>query len=293
MHRSVGIRGRRPWAALALGLSLLPAAALAQDAGFGTDIPLSLAVKQIVPDGYKVQIAPGVDASAPVSWKEGGGWKQAISGAAKGAGFTTTITNDTVRITRSGGAKVEVAESVEVPAAPVASGKASARRAAVERARHAPPARVSERPRRERVVQTRRVRDVVVEEETVSGGGFVMVGPRVARETVEVVDAKGRAGGTKVAVAVAPRAEWIVREGENLQSVLRDWSGKEGWKMVWESEFRYQIASSAKFDGDFVQAASELVRSMSHIRPLVTVTFYQGNKTIVVGNGSTDAAGAL
>lgn len=291
MHRSVGFRGWRPWAALALGLAVMPAPVLAQDAGFGTDIPLSLAVKQIVPDGYKVQIAPGVDANVPVSWKEGGGWKQAIVGAAKGAGYTAVVGADTVRISKSGGAKIEVAESVEPQVAP--TGKAQARKEAVERARRAPPARVSERPRRERVVHQRRVRSEVIEEDTVSGGGFVMVPPRVARvsQSVEVVDAKGRAGGP-AKVAIAPRAEWIVREGENLQSVLRDWSSKEGWKMVWESEFRYQIASAAKFDGDFVQATSELVRSMSHIRPLVTVTFYQGNKTLVVGNNSTDAAGA-
>lgn len=284
MHRYVGSNGRRPWAALILSLALLPAAASAQDAGFGTDIPLSLAVKQIVPDGYKVQIAPGVDSSVPVSWKEGGGWKQAITSAAKGAGYTAVVGADTVRITRSG-AKVEVAEA---PAAVEAAPKAAARREAVERARR--PERVVERPHRERrVVRERRVAEVV-EAETVSGGGFVMIPPRVARETV-VVDAKGRPHERATKVSVAQRAEWIVREGENLQSVLRDWSSREGWKLVWESEFKYQIASAAKFDGDFVQATSELVRSMAHIRPLVTVVFYQGNKTVVVGNGSTDAAG--
>lgn len=286
MHRSTG---RRPWAALVLSLALLPAVASAQDAGFGNDIPLSLAVKQIVPDGYKVQIAPGVDSSVPVSWKEGGGWKQAIVSAAKGAGYSAVVGSDTVRISR--GTKLEVAKEADA-SAPAVAPKAEARRHAVERARH-PVRHEVERPRRERrVVEERRVRRVV-EEETVSGGGFVMVPPRVAKEVREtvVVDAKGRATERVAKVSVAQRAEWVVREGENLQSVLRDWSSREGWKLVWESEFKYQIASAARFDGDFVQATSELVRSMSHIRPLVTVVFYQGNKTVVVGNGSTDAAG--
>jgi len=296
MHSNQGYRRRSAFlAALALGYGSLVGAAGAQEDGFGHNIPLAMAVKQIVPETYKVEIAPGVDPQAKVSWS-GGSWRDSLTSAAKGAGYEAKVEGDSVRIVRSG-ARVEIPEQAgepEVSAGRVSPAKPAkvdqvekverVRRAALERAQAPAP----------RKVASARQPAPVIEEETVSGGGFVMVPVRQAKAAPVAAAAPVRKGAWReVSAEPAPapvHAAWVVREGESLQAVLRDWTEREGWKLVWNSEYSYQLSSSAKFDGDFIQATTELLKSMSTVRPLVTGSFYQGNKTLVVGNDSSDGA---
>jgi Toxin co-regulated pilus biosynthesis protein Q len=47
--------------------------------GFGTDLPLAIALQQIAPAGFRVSFAPGVDPGAPVSWKGGKPWADVLA----------------------------------------------------------------------------------------------------------------------------------------------------------------------------------------------------------------------
>lgn len=67
--------------ALLLGGALLPGTALADNAfqGFGNDVPLSFAVKQIVPPNHDVYFGSAVDINTKVSWSGGGPWDQVLA----------------------------------------------------------------------------------------------------------------------------------------------------------------------------------------------------------------------
>lgn len=76
---------------------------------------------------------------------------------------------------------------------------------------------------------------------------------------------------------------WRAKQGRTLDQVLGDWADKAGWTLVFNSRIIYELQASADFDGDFVSAASSLVKSV-RANPLPLAVFYRGNKTLVVSN---------
>lgn len=58
-------------------------------AGFGTDLPLVIALQQVVPPGYQYSFAEGVNLGQPVSWEGGKAWQQVLSDmlAKEGLGY--------------------------------------------------------------------------------------------------------------------------------------------------------------------------------------------------------------
>ena len=282
-------RSHALWAALCLCVST---PAFAQDAGFGNKIPLGMAVKQIVPPNYTVQMGSGVDPEAKVSWS-GGGWKGALASAAKGAGYGVTISGDTVKVVRTG-AKVETESSGEPEASASRAPETRRRAERVEREEPRRPSRWKEVRRESRPdrAPSPRVRVASAEpSESVSGGGFVMIPVRGAEPKDAPAVRKGAWREASAGAPVAAGPALVVREGDNLHAVLKEWTAVNGWRLVWNNEFSYKLNSSARFSGDFVTATSELLKSMKGVRPLITASFFNGNKTLVVGNDSSDGAG--
>jgi len=68
--------------------------------GFGTDVPLSFAARQIVPEGLRVQYGPGFETDALVSWVGGKPWNRALQEAIRPLGLRMTLAGRTVTITR-------------------------------------------------------------------------------------------------------------------------------------------------------------------------------------------------
>ena len=66
--------------------------------GFGDRIPLSFAVRQIVPPAVKVTYGPGADPNARVDWKGGQAWNRVLSEAVKPLGLRLVISRMGVEI---------------------------------------------------------------------------------------------------------------------------------------------------------------------------------------------------
>ena len=66
--------------------------------GFGDRIPLSFAVRQIVPSDVRVTYGPGADPNAHVNWKGGEGWNRVLLAAVKPLSLRLVMTNLAVEI---------------------------------------------------------------------------------------------------------------------------------------------------------------------------------------------------
>lgn len=247
-------------------LSLSPAFAQ-EPGGFGKNIPLELAVRQIVPEGTTVQLADGVDAKVRVSWDGASGWRKSLEQAVAGAGYVMAVADNKITISRAG-AVIEQVASVEAKPASGAAPKPAA---------PAKPSKPKKKPGPAAQPKP------VVEMPVVSGGGFVLI-----PETVQTAKADGGWTEYDQQAETVRVPEWVVKPGDDLNATLSAWAEKEGWRLVWESEYIYELTSAAKFRGDFVTATTELLRSMQDARPVITAQFYQGNKVLVVGNGNLD-----
>ena len=70
-------------------------------AGFGDRVPLSFAVRQIVPARFQVAFGEAVDRDAPVDWKGGKPWRPTLSEALRPLGLAVSVVGPTVTIERA------------------------------------------------------------------------------------------------------------------------------------------------------------------------------------------------
>ena len=77
--------------------ALVPPAELALS-GFGDQVPLSFAVRQIVPHHFQVAYADAVQQDAPVDWKGGEPWRATLADAVRPLGLIVTVSGPKVTI---------------------------------------------------------------------------------------------------------------------------------------------------------------------------------------------------
>ena len=63
-----------------------------------TEVPLSFAVRQIVPARFQVAFGETVNRDAPVDWKGGKPWRPTLSDAIRPLGLTVSVAGATVTI---------------------------------------------------------------------------------------------------------------------------------------------------------------------------------------------------
>ncbi len=68
--------------------------------GFGNQVPLSFAVRQIVPKAVKVTYGPGADPASLVDWKGGQAWNSVLLDAVRPLGLRLAMTYMAVEIRR-------------------------------------------------------------------------------------------------------------------------------------------------------------------------------------------------
>jgi hypothetical protein len=76
--------------------------------GFGRDIPLAIALSQVVPQGYTYAFDPAVDPGVSVSWQGGQPWDQVLNNMLVGEGYKAGIKGQQVRIGTASSMKEEV-----------------------------------------------------------------------------------------------------------------------------------------------------------------------------------------
>jgi hypothetical protein len=84
------------------GSSVRPAPSKAQAiaSGFGAQVPLAFAIRQMAPDGFEVVLEPPADPNVLVDWRGGRPWTQALADAVQPLGLEISLNDKTVTIRR-------------------------------------------------------------------------------------------------------------------------------------------------------------------------------------------------
>lgn len=85
--------------------------------GFGSEIPLAMALGQIVPPGFVYSFGENVNPGTLISWNGGKPWDQVLLEALQSKELTATINGNSVLIKKAGNSSAE--EAAVQPAAPV------------------------------------------------------------------------------------------------------------------------------------------------------------------------------
>ena len=90
-----GPADRRPRAAIPVRRRVAPPPVVQ---GFGDEVPLAFACRQILPASIKVAYGPGTDPGMIVSWKGGDTWPRVLAAAIKPLGLHLRRSGNTVTI---------------------------------------------------------------------------------------------------------------------------------------------------------------------------------------------------
>lgn len=88
--------------------------------GFGTRVPLVIALRQILPAGYSFAHGDGVDLGASVDWKGGKPWNDVLNETLSAAGLKASVTGETVFIQKADAVAPAAAVVPATSAAPAA-----------------------------------------------------------------------------------------------------------------------------------------------------------------------------
>lgn len=283
-------------------------------AGFAKDVPLVMALQQIVPPGYQYSFSTGVDAGTSVSWEGGKPWQSVLSDMLAGHGLGFSIQNNTV--------VVGAAQGQVVPAAPApmsASGAAAqdtmmtpmpgdsgASSSAPLNIVSQPPAEANEPATAPAATTAAMPGEKKAETVTIHRDkpktllerlGFVhkketpapastdnkvaaadIPAPKPAMDPVTVTDAPATAQPVAAMTAVPAAGNWQGMKGQTLRDVLKTWSDKAGVDLYWSIDYDYRLSDDVGFPGSYDEAVGSLLDKFASVRPQPYGQLHQGSQ---------------
>jgi Toxin co-regulated pilus biosynthesis protein Q. len=299
------MRGLAAGIALAVSVGAFTQAHAERFEGFGQDIPLESAARQIVPGDVKVDFGAGVDPKVGITFSSAADWQSALSQAVSKKGLKAQIGKDQVTIVKA--PKNDAARAYSsTPSKPNVQRKNNNRNnnrtnAPVETG----PRVVADAPVTAPSSSHASAVSASPSVTTHGGGGFTIrqatvPAPSPAPVPASEAKAASATGHGMSGKEFASKDSWkpvggdvnsgkfIVVPGYDLRVTLESWAAATGWTVNWQSEFKYQIEADATFQGDFVKATSDLIKAMSDARPTITVDFYSANRVVVISNTLAD-----
>lgn len=259
------------------------AAALNGDAsvvdGFGSDLPLAIALQQIVPPGHQVSFAPEVDAGEIVSWQGGQPWPDVARAMLSSVGMTYDLKDGhVVHVRKNDMHQMPSAQAILAEGAPPADIVPAATQDTAPAAPTAPtPPAVVEQPPVQETAEIRRTKPSTL-------WNNMQTRLKSSLETDLIRDpqpSEDVAAATpvvpdswKAASEASAQGSWQVNEGENLSAVLTRWSEQEGVQFRWQPNYDYKLKKSAVFGGDYASAVTRLLDEFAELNPRPTAQLY-------------------
>lgn len=197
--------------------------------GFGRDVPLSIATRQMVPSSYVVQYGQNVDPNMSVTWSGGRLWKDALIDSLDEKNLKATIVGDTVLIESATPAPV-----VAVAAAP-----------APEPAALPPVAEVTI-PSAADATQT------------------ALATPSTAMPSPLIPMTMNDAAPSPLMPAPSM---WVAPRASTLRQVLTDWCREANVQLQWSAQYDYPLMSDVQIGGTFENAVETLLSGLIDAQP--------------------------
>lgn len=270
--------------------------------GFGSDIALALALRQIVPPGYSYSFDPGISPGMLVSWSGGAPWNEVLIQMLATQGLSAVIGDSNVwirdeRAAPMAPAALEIAPSPAMAAvmplaplgttpavtpAPVPVQTASMPQAVFGAAENPAPAVPQSYPHRQKPM----LNDA---QSMMAQGGMA---PMAAAPVVPAAAAPFMAPPAPQAppstsapvplaltpAAISPAAAvtvldpadikyWQAEQGESLRAVLGRWSSLSGVTLIWNSTYDYMLGAPVRMHGTYPDAVTQVLNGYGAMDP--------------------------
>ncbi|MBI1273821.1 MAG: hypothetical protein GC131_07035 [Alphaproteobacteria bacterium] len=207
--------------------------------GFADNVPLQVALRQIVPAGYAVAPEANVDMGVLVNWRGGRPWQDVLQGMLNGVGLESNVSGQTVKIAlsqnRMAPVGLEPLPQQEDALAPL-------------------PATT--------------VGEATVMEPMTPMQSMPMTEPAMPAAPAQTGMMRGGVG--QVVVPQLPSdiaATWTAERGKSLHDVIEEWCRRDGVELVWSAEYDYPLQASLSFTGTFEDALRGALGAFARVKP--------------------------
>lgn len=216
--------------------------------GFGKDIPLAIALRDIAPAKYAYSFSPRDVAGAKISWRGGKPWQDVLKDALTPYDLGMVVNDNTITIfakqySATGSNSAALPTPVAPPAAPSADAD-TADTLVANRPDNAPaPATDVAEPL-----------PLVASQDAQAQEAAVKPASTEVRRTVSAMDMKSV-------------RKWQARPGTTLRQTLETWAKDSNVEINWSTPYDYPISNAFYFEGEFTQAVDSLLSSYRSENP--------------------------
>ena len=288
----------------------MPAAAPADDAvveGFGSNLPLAIALRQIVPPTYRFSFGTGVDAGQRVSWQGGKKWSQIVADMAAKNGLSTEIAGNVIAIRKNSGMSnamedvvmgataapmpsplppikpvgqdlpppIKLAASA-MPAKPLASTSATSSSTMTRNEQTSVLNKAIDIDDITDVPATAKTPAVPVVIAPAQDKKDLLLPPPAqplqnnlqdTKDTQAIVTADKPETKPIAGASLTTPGEWVAHSGQSLRAVLQDWSHQANVSLVWSSDFDYPLQTDIRIQGTYPDAVRTLLAGFGKAQP--------------------------
>lgn len=232
--------------------------------GFGKDMPLALAVQQIVPPGYAYSFAQSVNAGQRVSWSGGKAWDLVLQETLEPIGMNIRIDGKSVMVVQDTDQMSQNEIQTNVQSIEPAAGTEIELEAQIS-----PAAALIQTPE---APQTRsKISDP---------GETASIQPDLS--AIEMPEADGVQMQMDVteseAVDNTSAQIWSAKKGDSLKTVLHDWAKQSNTQIIWEASYDYRLDKDLSLQGSLEEAYNELLSSYNDSESKPNFRFVKQNK---------------
>jgi len=219
--------------------------------GFADNVPLAVALRQLLPPGYDFSIDSGVDMGTLVSFQGGQPWRQTLAGMLRPAGLAMREQGHTVFISYPAAGTMPAAAPAPMPQAPMPS------MPAMPAARRMTPSY-----------------------------HFGAMNGMANEATPGAMAMPGAAPYNAASNAAEPVMAWRAARGATLHKVLADWCQRADVELDWLAEYDYPLQASVSIDGSFEDAVRNILSGFEQAHPQPIAELHNdtgaGQKVLVV-----------
>lgn len=258
--------------------------------GFGRQIPLSIALRQIAPVDYEFLFEKGVDTGALVNWEGGQAWQVVMGSTLSKKGLSFSVRDNIVTVFEMGSAPMQ-ADNFEPQTAPGSEETVSVERlrSDIESQIAGASAMANMTPLPGNLKQDDMAMTPIPGEDGKSAVREVEilennVVPPMAETSMDRQRKVQREQAEDKAEEVAYGQEplelvafqkpvqkqvrtWYGAKGSSLRSVLNDWSNKANVELYWDSEFDYPLKATVVVTGSFENAVQQILEGFDKAQP--------------------------
>jgi hypothetical protein len=205
--------------------------------GFGTDIPLALALQQVAPAGYAFSFGESINPGAKVSWSGGDNWVTVMRKMIEPLGLQADIHG---RVIFVGHERQSAAEPATLPASEEPSEA------------YAAPELIAPAAGDAQDEPEDNIRRVSVNDP----GSTEQAQPK---KTIKVLSERQPVATTPAPEAGDKHVVWEARKGDSLKETLESWSKTGGFDVTWSAMHDYTLESDVLVAGEISTALKSLI----------------------------------